>query len=145
MGFGLSAAYFATVCVIAIGSVVLSISIAKPEKLRTKGLCIFGISLLYVLVSLFLWDTWGDMITKFYGHWAGFTVGIIFGIPVLIVTAGTAIGILSLSLYLMISGRLPAFLLSMPAHSMSSRLGLGLVVVLVLIVGGFSVLGMFVK
>ena len=143
MGFGLSAAYFATVCVIAIGSVVLSISIAKPEKLRTKGLCIFGISLLYVLVSLFLWNTWGDMITKFYGHWAGFTVGIIFGIPVLIITAGTAIGILGLSLYMMVSGRLPACLQSMPAHPLSSRLGL--VVLLVLIVLGVFALGMFVK
>jgi hypothetical protein len=144
-GFGLSAAYFATVCVITVGSVALSVSIAKPENLRTKGLCIFGISLAYVLVSLFLWDTWGELITKLYGQWPGFTLGIIFDIPVLIITAGTTAGILSLSLYMMVSGSLPAWLESIPAHSMSSRLGLGLVVLLVLIVLGFSALGMFVK
>jgi hypothetical protein len=90
-------------------------------------------------------DIWGELMNKWYGQWPAFTVGIVFGIPVLFITAGTTLSIIGFSLYTMISGRLPAWLESMPALSMSIRLGLGLVVVLVLIILGVSVLGMFVK
>ena len=145
LGFGLSAAYFATVCVITIGTIALSISTAKPEKTRIRGLCIFGICLGYVGVSLFLVDIWGELMNRWCGQWPAFTLGIIFGIPVLFITAGTTLGILGFSLYAMISGRLPAWLESIPAPSMSTRLGLGLAVLLVLIVLGVSVLGIFVK
>ena len=82
---------------------------------------------------------------RWYGQWSGFTLGIIFGIPALFITAVTTLGIIGFSLYTVISGRLPAWPEAMPVSSMSSRLGLSLAAVLVLIVLGVFVLGMFVK
>ncbi len=145
MGFGLSVAYFTTVCVITIGAIAFSISFARPEKIRVKGLCIFGVCLGYLLVSFFLVDIWGELMNKWCGQWPAFTFGIIFGIPALVITAGTTLGIIGFSLYTMISGRLPVWLESIPAPSMSIRLGFGLAVVMCLVVLGVTVLGMFVK
>jgi hypothetical protein len=124
--FGLSIVYFAMVCVITIGTTAFSIYIAKPENTRARGLWIFGICLGYLLVSLLLVDIWGELMNKWYGQWPAFTFGIIFGIPVLVITAGATLGIIGLSIYMMISGRLPAWFDSIPAFTMTSRLGFGL-------------------
>lgn len=145
MEFGLSIAYFATVCVITIVTIALSISLAKPANTRVRGLCIFGVCLGYLLVSLFLVDIWGELMNRWCGKWPAFTFGIIFGIPVLVITAGTTLGIIGFSLYTLITGRLPAWLETIPAPSMSIRLGFGLAVVMVFVVLGVTILGIFVK
>ena len=137
----LSTSYFTIVCALTLGAVVLALSIAKPERERFRGLAIFGISLCYVTISLFLTAAWGELMNKWYGQWPSFTLGIIYGIPVLVLTTGTALSLIGLSFYIIISSKIPTWIEAASTRSVASRLGIGMAVLLVLIVIAGFVLG----
>lgn len=124
---------------------MLTVSVAKPAKPRLKGRYIFGIVLVYALISLFFANLWSELLNKWYGQWPGFTFGVIFGIPSLVVTTGTALGMLCLALYAISLGRFPAWIEAVSIRSVWSRMGIGLATVLLLVVVAGFVLGVVLR
>jgi hypothetical protein len=142
---GLSVSYFFLVCVLTILAVTLTVSVVKPKKPRLRGLSIFGFALVYAVMSIFLVDLWGELMNKWYGQWPAFVFGIIFGIPALVVTAGTLLGVLVLGVYTVVLGRFPARIETAPLGSVRNRLGIGLATVFVLVVVGGFVVGIVLR
>ena len=142
---GLSILYFLLAFLTAIIAVTATVSVARPVKPRLRGLSILGIVLLYAVVSLLLADLWGDLMNKWYGQWPAFTFGIVFGIPVLVVTAGTAIGILIVALNAMVRGLIPAWMERARSGAIRKRLVMAMAIVALLVVVGGIVLAMVLR
>jgi hypothetical protein len=138
MGIELSMAYFLLVCILTAGSIGLSITVATPRRPRIGGICIAGVVLGYLVCSLLLANLWGELMNKLYGQWPSFTLGIIFGVPALVITAGTLLSMLGAALFTIVSGRIPAWILRSQERPFWTRLGIGLSILFVLILlGGF--------
>ena len=139
MGIEISVFYFFIVCALTACEIGLVISVISSERPRLSGLYSFGILLLYLVVMQFCVSVWGDVMNKWYGQWPAFTLGIIIGIPSLVVICCTTI----LSFYLLFNsvvlGKVPVWVSRIQANSIWRRVFIGLCYVLV-----FSVLGGFV-
>jgi len=145
MGIELSIAYFLVACLVTVGALGLGITAAKPQQPRLGGLGVMGLALGYLFCSLVLFSVWGDLMSKWYGQWPSFTWGIVFGAPALVITAGAGLTMLIAGLVMLVSGRVPGWIVRSQERPVWSRLGVGLGIVFALVVLGGVVLKLVLR